>query len=297
MFRNYIYIIFLVFLFHLKNEAQQYIPMLNSHAEWHVTNCNSGCATDKYYTNGDTLINNVQYTFLDKYHYNKNFVLREDIAGKKIYLRLLADMPPVKDYLLYDFSLNVNDTISITNPGSPYPKYPGSFVLDSIVPKMLVNNIHRFFYLHALDSTTANTTRTIWVEGIGSLCLINTPGAMPNLNGVGALSCFFSNHQNEYSNLDSISDCTPIYPTSIKENSETAFYISQNFDSNSIKIFTKSQLNYNIIIYNIEGKQCFDKNNLYGNQELYLNDFKQGVYFLRIDIGNFYTKKFKLLIN
>ena len=64
--------------------SQAYIPMLKNHGEWHVTNCNSGCGIDKYYTIGDTIINGFHYTFLDKFHYLKNFVIREDTIGKKI---------------------------------------------------------------------------------------------------------------------------------------------------------------------------------------------------------------------
>ena len=211
--------------------------MLNSYAEWYVTNCNSGCATDKYYTIGDTLIGSYHYKFLDLFHYNKNFVIREDTAGRKIYLKLLADPPPAKDYLLYDFSLGVNDTISITNPGSPYPKYPGEFIVDSIKSKPLININHRFFYLHSLDTVSSATKNTIWIEGIGSLCLINTPGAMPQINGAGQLSCFFKSGIHEYANLDSIADCITIYPLGISEiTNKTKYTISQNTDLKTLTV-------------------------------------------------------------
>ena len=223
---------FCIIIFSNVMRSQAYIPMLKYHGEWHVTNFNSGCATDKYYTIGDTLINGLHYTFLDQFHYLKNFVVREDTASRKVYLRLLADPPPAKDYLLYDFSLQVNDSISITNPGSPYPKYPGNFIVDSIVLKPLVNKNHRYFYLHSEDTLTSNTKTTIWVEGIGSLCLINTPGAMPQINGAGQLNCFFSNNINEYSKFDSITDCISIYPVGINELKSNAPYeVLQDFDT------------------------------------------------------------------
>ncbi len=264
--------------------AQSYIPMLNSHAEWHVTNCNSGCATDKYYTIGDTIINGLHYTFLDLFHYNKNFVIREDTIGKKVYMRLLADPPPAKDYLLYDFSLQVQDTVSITNPGSPYPKYPGNFVVDSIKLKSLVNKNTRHFYLHSEDTLTSNTKTTVWVEGIGSLCLINTPGAMPQINGAGQLSCFFNNNINEYKQLDSIADCISIYPVGINElKNNLLYHVAQNFDSKTVSISGFNSNAFKIKIYSVNGKLELSEETMNDNRELYIGSLTKGLLLLKIE--------------
>jgi hypothetical protein len=236
--------------------AQAYIPMLNGYSEWHITNCYFGCATDKYYTIGDTVINLQHYTFLDKYHYNKNFLIREDTVNRKVYMRMLADTGTPKEYLLYDFSVHVSDTVSIQNPGSPYPKYAGSFVVDSVILRPLVNKSHRYFYLHSLDTAVSLTKNTIWVEGIGSLCLINTPGALPQINGVAQLSCFFHNGVNEYAQLDSIADCSPVYPLNVRNLfSAQSFTLSQN--PGSEQIFIKASggtAGFKIYIYNTAGK-------------------------------------------
>ncbi len=278
-------------------KAQAYIPMLNSNSEWHVTNCNSGCATDKYYTIGDTVINSFHYKFLDLFHYNKNFVVREDTINQKIYLRLLADPYPAKEYLLYDFSLHVNDTISVQNPGSPYPKYAGSFIVDSIKLKPLVNKNHRYFYLHSLDTISSNTKTTIWVEGVGSLSLINTPGALPQINGVGQLSCFFNNGINEYTNLDSISNCATIYPLGILENTEFLEYkLQQNYDTKNVYITSLKDAILNIKIYNIEGKILFDKKNILDNKiHINLQSFNSGILLLKIENIKHAFKTYKLI--
>lgn len=256
--------------------------MLSSPAEWHVTNCNSGCATDKYYTIGDTLINGFHYQFLDLFHYNKNFVIREDTVTRKIYMRLLADAPPAKDYLLYDFSLQVGDSTSIQNPGSPYPQFAGTFKVDSIVMKPLVNKNHRYFYLHALDTLTANTKTTVWVEGVGSLCLINTPGAMPQVNGAGQLSCFFSDNSNEYKQLDSIADCTSIYPVGIKELKKSTYNIIQNFDSKTVSITGFLESGINLSIYNIDGKMELQSENINSSSEIYIGSLSKGLLLLKL---------------
>ncbi|MBK8368824.1 MAG: hypothetical protein IPL10_15865 [Bacteroidetes bacterium] len=98
-------------------------------------------------------------------------MLREDTTSRRVYLRLIADPPPAKSYLLYDFSLQVNDTISITNPGSPYPNTLANIV-DSIVLKPLVNKSHRYFYLHSEGYTSLSHQNNHLGRGIGSLCLL-----------------------------------------------------------------------------------------------------------------------------
>lgn len=293
LYNSILWYIILCF-YNIDIKAQTYIPMLKYNSEWHVTNCNMGCSTDKYYTIGDTIIDGLHYKFLDQFHYLKNFFIREDTITQKVYLRLRADMPPAKDYLLYDFSLQVNDTVSITNPGSPYPKYPGSFVLDSIVSKPLINYNHRFFYLHALDTVTAQTKTTIWVEGIGSLCLINTPGAAPQINGVGQLSCFFSNNINEYSQLDSISDCVSVYPLSVNElNANQTIIVSQNFDKSTITLISKKYEIAKLYIYSTQAKLELENQNLGLSTTLPIGSLSKGLLLVRMmdEQGKLYSYK------
>lgn len=285
-------------LFVNKTKAQTYIKLLNSHSEWHVTNCNSGCLTDSYYTIGDTLINGYHYTFLDLYHYNKNFVLREDTLSRKIYMRLLSQPSSAKEFLLYDFSLQVSDTTTIENPGSPYPLQAGEFILDSIVSKPLINKSHRFFYFHALDTVMANTKNTVWIEGVGSLCLINTPGAPPQINGVGQLSCFFSNGIHEYQNLDSISSCVSVYPVGVDEiKKDSEIYISQNTDNKSVIITAnQNKLPISIFIYGIDGKLKYNNKEINTSPfEIPLNDFYENLILLKITYGDDESISFKLI--
>lgn len=289
----------IVFLFVLPRtiHSQAYTPMLSTYAEWHVTTCYFGCMTDKYYTTGDTVINSFHYKFLDLYHYNRNFVIREDTNTRKIYMRLLFEPVPAKEYLLYDFSLQVNDTTSIQNPGSPFPKYAGSFVVDSIKLKPLLNKSYRHFYLHSLDTISSITKTTIWIESIGSLCLINTPGAPPQINGVGQLSCFFNNGINEYQQPDSIADCVTIYPMGIKEINENINYIvSQNFDTKNISIISKNNDISIIQIFDINGKLLFYKENSDSNHfDINIESFSKGLLLLKIENKKKYCTSYKLL--
>ena len=276
--------------------AQGYISLLKGYSEWHVTNCYFGCITDKYYTTGDTVINLQHYTFLDKYHYNRNFLIREDTNSRKVYMRLLSDPVTAREYLLYDFSARANDTVSIQNPGSPYPTYAGSFVVDSVILKPLVNKSHRHFYLHSLDTSISITKNTIWVEGIGSLCLINTPGAPPKINGVGQLSCFFNNGINEYAQLDSIADCVPVYPLSVRDIPNQSHYaITQNFSTQTVFIKALDGNDpFKIYIYNTDGQLEYYSEQNSHEATVPIGRFSKNLLLLRMETGKGTSVSYKL---
>src|SRR5690606_14334328 len=196
-----------IFLF-----AQSYVPLIDQLNEWQFTTCNFGCITDVYFTDGDTVVNGKTYKVLDGYHYiNRNLLLRENTAEKKVYLTI-TEPQYIEDVLLYDFSLEVGDTIEMLNPITPFPPNGGYFLLDSIKLLPLADgNPYRHFYFSPTPSNSISVHNAIWVEGVGSLSLINAPGGHPNINEVGHLSCSFNNMELRYSNLDSINACVPAY--------------------------------------------------------------------------------------
>jgi hypothetical protein len=217
----------------------------------------------------------------------KNFVIREDTAERKIYMRFLGDTKPTDDYLLYDFKLNVNDTMDVINPSSPLPKGAGKFILDSIISKPLVNKNYRYFYLHSLDTTASNVKNTIWVEGIGSLCLINTPGGPPDITGIGEVTCFFNNGILEYEKLDSITACQAIGPISVREELifKNSISINPNPGSNliTIKAGTYDFEGQSLEIINMLGKTEFV---LDYNNSINISSLSSGLYFLRFIKNN-----------
>jgi hypothetical protein len=277
----------LILFIDLKIKSQSYIPMLKSPAEWQVTNCFFGCVTDKYYTSGDTTFKGHTYKFLDLFHYNKNFVIREDTALQRIYMRIPGSQTDTSEWLLYDFKLLVNDTMTLFNPGSPFPEKPGKFVLDSIKLKPLLSKNYRHFFLHSLDTLKSGVKNTIWIEGIGSLCLINTPGAPPKINGAGQLSCFFSNNDHEYQNLDSISSCLPIYPIGINEinDPKMLFLVKPNPASDKLQlVMNEDCTGQKIEIINLMGTIIITQE--YSNF-IDVSGLPNGLYFIRF----FWNKK------
>jgi len=192
--------------------------------------------------------------------------------------------------------MKVSDSIIFVNPNSPASATPGTFFLDSIILRPLLNKSHRHFYLHALDTVaSAGVKNTVWVEGIGSLCLINTPGQPPNIMGISQLSCFFNGGVKEYEKLDSISSCQSIYPLSgIEENIKfkNSIVISPNPSNEILKIKARD--------YDFEN-QKIEIINLLGKTELVLDyhysinisPLSSGLYFLRfVRENHIYVLKF-----
>lgn len=186
--------------------SQSYIPMLGETNEWRAVSCFGGCITDTYFALGDTLVDGNLYKVLDGYHYIQgNFLIREDTQERTVYMKLLGSHTVLDEYPLYDFSVSVDDTINVYNPISPLPEYGGEFVVDSIVPRTLENGDHRFFYLHAVSSSVSGSEKTVWVEGVGALSLINSPGAPPTEEG--HIGCAFKDGILMYARTDSIGSC------------------------------------------------------------------------------------------
>ena len=222
-------ILFFLIFISLNSISQIYQPMLEDKLEWHITSCSNGCITDVYYTDSDTLYNNLSYKILNGYHYvSKTFWIREDTNQRKIYMSFINNLQR-KEVLLYDFSLEENDTIEVFNPISPFDPSPGLFIVDSIKYETSVSNdVLKKLYLSSLSNTVVESP--VWIEGIGSLSIINAPGGTPDVNGVGKLSCFFRKNQLSYFQSDSISSCSNITGNIYNETNNSNDKIIKVFD-------------------------------------------------------------------
>ncbi|MEX1002625.1 MAG: T9SS type A sorting domain-containing protein [Crocinitomicaceae bacterium] len=238
--------------------GQVYLPMLSQFNEWQVTNCNNSCLTDVYYTYKDTSFNGNTYHILDGYHYiSGTFLLREDITERKVYLHLITGSKNGEEYLLYDFSLQLGDSMEVHNPISPYPTDAGYFLLDSIITQTHVDgNDYRHFFLTALDTTQSLSTGAIWIEGIGSRSLINTPGAPPDFNQAGNLSCFFNHQTLHYSDLDSIGQCVQVNTDlGLTDLESSALQLFPNPAHELLNVKLSLHSKGELILRNLSGKQ------------------------------------------
>lgn len=262
--------------------AQNYKPLLDNTNEWHFTSCYFGCLTDIYYTDGDTLVAGKNYKVLDGYHYiSRSFLLREELSTQRVYLRILGNNSIGQEYLLYDFSLVEGDTFAMRNPIAPFPENAGPFVVDSIRSRVLEDGeTYKHFYFSPSPNNTASNNNCIWVEGVGSLSIINAPSGLPDINGVGHLSCFFKQGALFYSNLDSISGCSPTLglrpPSALLKPRARVDAQGQFIEFQSNVAFDQLQL------YSVNGRLVAEK--FTGPQKSYLwpLNLSKGVYFVVI---------------
>lgn len=291
---NFLFYFFSTLLF-----SQDYVPLLDDYNEWQVTNCYFGCLTDVYYTDGDTIADGHNYKILDGYHFiSRTILLREDILEKKVFLNFIQATGNT-EYLLYDFSLNIDDSIDMKNPISPFLENAGYYNLDSIIPRPLVNgNDYRHFYLSPSESNIVSTTNAIWIEGAGSLSLITAPSGEPDINGAGHLSCFYKNGDYFYTNLDSIDSCEPTVILNINESNYplSDIIVSSNNILNSCHLINLENIKL-IDIYNINGKRVASYHNN-GNKELKFDttSYQSGIYFIIVYTNQFKKKTIKIII-
>lgn len=156
--------------------AQQSFPLIKDDGIWRVVN--GGIVTppdpwwmikSQYLMKGDTIINNTTYKKIYKCDYspsinNKVYIagIREDSSGK-VYMQADSNLQLYsssinagQEYLLYDFSLNIGDTIILNS------------VIDSInivnvIDSVLVGSEYRKRW----NFNTIGGFPRQWIEGIG----------------------------------------------------------------------------------------------------------------------------------
>ncbi len=294
--RNLLAILNILFL--IPTIAQEYKPLLDNDNEWQLTSCFNGCITDMYFTNGDTIVNGMEYKVLDGYHYiSRTFLLREDVASKKVYLNLVARSGNT-EYLLYDFSLQVGDSIDIKNPISPFPAEAGYFEVDSIINRPLVDGSeYRHFYLSPTASNTISSNTAAWVEGVGSLSLINAPGGYPDINDAGHLSCFFKNGELFYSNLDSITRCeSRVLSVENNYNSLEKVTLNTLINDGLCEMYNTENIRF-VDVFDLHGRKLSETRNNGQNQlNLSFSNVSSGMYLVVAYSDTFEKKVFKVLV-
>ena len=290
-----------LFIFPLFISAQNYIPIpCDSTSEWRILqqgHTGSNCLINidlRYFITGDTLINNLYFKKLYEtgiqyenpmgptytcnttvYHFHNIYVgaIRND--SEKVYFLLAGSNA---ELLLYDFALNVGDTV----PG----KYNINKVSIQSIDSVLINGFfHKRFNL---DNGHWN------IEGIGSdIGLIEPSGTTFGFSL--QFLCYAENH-------------IPIFPVgtncilnvNIEENLKATSYndliIYPNPANNKItfdfKDFTKAQI-LDIEIYNAVGMKVkrvhFNTNSQ--TKTINIKDFNSGIYYYRIILK---TTKFQV---
>jgi hypothetical protein len=290
-------IITLLFLFltFVDSKCQNYTPLLNQTNEWQVTSCYNGdCITDIYYTNGDTIVNNQTFKVLDGYHYiNRNFLIREDIEEKKVFMNIILPNR-IDEFLMYDFGMEINDTINLQNPFTPFVNNAGFYRLNNIENVMQNNQEYRFFHLSPTENNEISSNNIIWIEGMGSLSIINAPSGAANIDEVGIVTCFFKNGDLFYHDANGWGDnCAATLEIQPNEEKKLAVY----FPENRKVVLENAQHIHEIAWYDVSGKLISNENISSQNTYIWeLNHLKSGFYILKCisDLGH--QQNFKVII-
>ena len=164
-------IIISYFLFSIFNislsYSQNYIPIPDSSAYWRLSDATALESFRVDSVKNDTNINTIDYVKLFYYSYYIG-AYRNDTVGKKIFF---IPVDSIQEYLLYDFSLKVNDSVKVIRRKQLWPAYPLSFVVvqllvDSLTNKTIGPKIHKRIFLKNLSYL--GFVDYMWTEGVGS---------------------------------------------------------------------------------------------------------------------------------
>ena len=170
-----------------KSQTLVYHPFPDSSAMWcdYRASNNSGCLSESkatYELNGQTIINGMVYNRLR--HYERyyeyctaysdtdttTFYIRQDVAVKKVWIYIPSTN---SDTILYDFKLQVGDTLNQREYWAINFQSPDYWIVSSIDSILIDGNYRKQFHY---SPTFAPTCFSSMIEGIGAdHGLINLP--------------------------------------------------------------------------------------------------------------------------
>lgn len=257
---------------------------------------------ERFTLNGeDTIINEISYKKLFMFFdtvFNKSKAtyiggIRED-ENKKIYFKgdtVIHDLKPMIDFynyeeiVLFDFSLNVGDTIKNINC-----RPEDDLLIVSKIDSVIINNKFRKMY-HFNPMPWVK-----WIEGIGSVMgLLFTSGDLP-INGLNNdLICFKQNEETLYFN-GNYTECFPVLTgIETKKNEYSKIIVYPNPSNDNIRFDFGEQKIKRIKIIDCNGLVSGDFDiQMQSHFLLSLEKYQPGIYFYKatnID-GMVYTGKF-----
>lgn len=197
-----------LFIFSVILNAQNpYLPLLEDGKQWNYRIAyGNQVFTDSMSITGDTLIDGQLYKKVinDWASMDSLLLLREDTTARQVYFLLDST-----EYLLYDFSLELGDTVTIysTLPGNGDLNFNPLQVTVSLVDTIVdLNNISRKRLWLNIPPTPSFFIAGPWVEGIGG-----ETGFVPISNNISialtpTLLCAWSDGVQIYTN-DSFDSC------------------------------------------------------------------------------------------
>jgi hypothetical protein len=280
----------------------QYIPITRDSAEWrawYIHKFDNNIYTEyvgAFYNHlEDTLINGSTYYQFDHYSnarspFNKDFLVREDTAARRVYVRHLdytfMRTLPNSEYLYYDFSLNVGDTLFTGFDYNNNPVYWTVLTKDSLV----IDGSKRLYLdvkINDQVNFTGNPSRTDrWIEGIGSEVEFNNP-ISPSINVFEAsfdLVCYKNLSKGfSYETSKTPYDCNSSIKL-IESEAQLKLEVYPNPVLNELKLDFNSSFSGSISLVNLAGIQVLHQQSQNAfKTKLSVESLASGIYILHIN--------------
>ncbi len=281
--------------------GQEYHKLVDTNKIWSTIILQEGNPIYSYFTifSEDTIIGGENYKRIfkstDSSLWTHIGFVRED-SLKRIYFRDTLN----SEGLVYDFDVNIGDTINFYNPFKPYYLYDSLILVDSIYQVNIDGTLRNAIDI-VVSGDPFSYARETWIEGIGNTLGILEGGYI--LAGIVGydfrLLCFYENGTLLYQN--------PLYPYCyyptntndyLDNKTKKEFIIYPNPAYNKIYVECDTKLeNIYLEIYNIWGQ--IEKKLKINNEVIYLDEsLKDGLYFCILkDESNNILAKTKLIIN
>lgn len=228
-------------------QAQTYYPTLQSGVVWQINYIGAaGYGSSTVRTLGDSVVGGVTY---EKVNDGSPISLyREDTAGQEIYYR----SPSGQETLLYDFALNMGDSVVISWFDSYLLEYENfTFYVDSVSQTAIQSGSRKLLRLHC---NGCDQPSLYWLESVGNL--YNLGPLSYNSEGIDYPTDTITCQQINGAQTFLLSDSTPCNLTSgIDDLSGSAMQLSfyPNPVQNSITL-SASELITNVEIINMTGQ-------------------------------------------
>lgn len=297
--------------------SQNYEPLIETNKRWNMTRHLFDNQTYTYTARIkkiDTLINGEIYQKVvsDTIHpltpeQAKGFLgyIREDFTTKKVYYTILdTNVLPFyfeedEERLLYDFSLELGDTIEVMNTYECPPIEEGFVSLkvveiDSI--QLLDNSKRKRWHLQGLN----NGEIVRWIEGIGSefgLYMSSCPYTAMHWYTYSLL-CYYEDDTQLYQE-EGENTCSFFWTSNIEEyaqnNSLFKAYPNPNQGEFEVKLKEAKEIK-NIEVFGADGKRLTFKstNSNSSSATIQIKDPTKGVYWIKVTTqnGDYHTTKF-----
>ena len=313
VYKHFIFYLLFIFLsFTVK--SQDYIPLLDSTKQWNMTRTSYPQFEKSVYTHSvkiemkDTVINGKTYQKVvsDTVHplteeQQKGFFgyIREDTLTKRVYYTVLdTNMLPFgfkenEERLLYDFSLELGDTVEVLSTPECVDFGESLIQLEVIDNEFftLINGAQRKSWV--LKASSGLTVK--WIEGIGSEFGLYMSGCY----GVDlhhyeySLLCYYENEEHLY--IEEGQDTCAVFKTANVNSyslSESKFQLYPNPASQNVKIKMDTPNENNLVRYkvlDVTGKTVLE--GTLENNTIDISTLHAGYYSVIIELNQqFYAK-------